>query len=374
MRLLRLVVVLSALIVGLLAAPASAEELPIITNVTPPTITGSAQFEKTLTAQPGEWSPADVELSYEWLRDGVKVGTSSPTYKLAKTADIGKVFTVRVTASRAGSTPTTVVSAPTAAVKRATVTNVKRPTFSGNARFKQTLKASAGKWSRGGLSKSYRWTRDDKPIGGATRRTYTLKPQDVGHRIRVQVTVRRSGFTSVTARSKPKRVQHLRSVRRTVTYRVVTKGKISSSVSTFRKQAAETYADPRGWRGMGVAFKEVKKGGDFTLVLAQATKVPSYSSACSSAYSCRVGRYVIINQTRWQKATPAWNAKKGSSRNYRHMVVNHETGHWFGRGHVRCSGKGSLAPVMQQQSKGLGGCKINPWPKSNELHSPRFGY
>lgn len=373
MRLLGRVVVLSALVVGLLAAPASAEE-PVITNTAAPTVVGTAQFEKTLTARPGTWSPADVTLSYEWLRDGVKVGTSSSTYKLARTADIGKKFSVRVTASRVGSTPVTVTSAPTAAVKRATVTNVKRPTFSGKARFKQTLKASAGRWSRGGLSARYRWLRDGKPIGGATRRTYQLKPQDVGRSIRVRVTVARSGFTSAEARSTSKKVQHVRSVRRTVTYRVETLGKISSSVSTFRKLAAQTYADPRGWRAMGVRFKEVKKGGDFTLVLAQASKVPSYSSACSTTYSCRVGRHVIINQTRWQKASPAWNAKKGSLRNYRHMVINHETGHWFGRGHVKCSGKGSLAPVMQQQSKGLGGCKINPWPKKGELHSSRFGY
>jgi hypothetical protein len=49
------------------------------------------------------------------------------------------------------------------------------------------------------------------------------------------------------------------------------------------------------------------------------------------------------------------------------MVVNHETGHWLGHGHLGCGGAGRLAPVMMQQSKGLDGCKHNPWPLASEL-------
>ncbi len=49
------------------------------------------------------------------------------------------------------------------------------------------------------------------------------------------------------------------------------------------------------------------------------------------------------------------------------MVVNHETGHWLGKGHARCPGKGRLAPVMMQQSKGTHGCRFNPWPTAAEL-------
>jgi hypothetical protein len=51
------------------------------------------------------------------------------------------------------------------------------------------------------------------------------------------------------------------------------------------------------------------------------------------------------------------------------MVVNHETGHWLGLGHAGCPGRGRLAPVMMQQSKGLGGCRFNPFPTSRELAS-----
>jgi hypothetical protein len=138
-------------------------------------------------------------------------------------------------------------------------------------------------------------------------------------------------------------------------------------MDVFREQVSETFADPRGWRSAGVAFKRVARGGDFSVVLAEASTVPAFSSGCSAQWSCRVGRYVVINQMRWLRATPSWNDADKPRRGYRHMVVNHETGHWLGHGHLGCGGKGELAPVMMQQSKGLDGCKHNPWPLPSEL-------
>ena len=90
---------------------------------------------------------------------------------------------------------------------------------------------------------------------------------------------------------------------------------------------------------------------------------------CSVQWSCRAGRYVVINQMRWKYASPSWNGAGKSLRDYRHLVVNHETGHWLGHGHLGCPGPGRLAPVMMQQSKGLDGCRHNPWPLASELWS-----
>lgn len=160
----------------------------------------------------------------------------------------------------------------------------------------------------------------------------------------------------------------------TVTYSVETRGAISSSLAEFKQQANATLNDSRGWSQLGVRFQEVPSGGNFTLVLSEASQVPSFSpGGCSATYSCRVGRFVVINQDRWVGATPSWNAAGGSLRDYRHMVVNHETGHWLGHGHTSCSGAGQPAPLMQQQSISLQGCSFNAWPLANELRSPTLG-
>lgn len=159
----------------------------------------------------------------------------------------------------------------------------------------------------------------------------------------------------------------------TVTYDVSTKGAVTASLALFKQLANETLNDSRGWARMGVYFQEVASGGQFTLVLSEASQLPSFSPGCSAEYSCRAGRFVVINQDRWLGATPSWNNAGGSLRDYRHMVVNHETGHWLGHGHQACGGAGQSAPVMQQQSIDLQGCKFNAWPLPGEMWSTTLG-
>lgn len=157
-----------------------------------------------------------------------------------------------------------------------------------------------------------------------------------------------------------------------VTYDVSTRGAVYASLAEFKLQANQTLNDSRGWARMNVRFVEVASGGSFSLVLATASEVGAVPG-CGSDYSCRSGRYVLINQDRWMGATSSWNTAGGSLRDYRHMVVNHETGHWLGHGHSSCGGAGQPAPVMQQQSISLQGCSFNPWPLASELNSTQLG-
>lgn len=158
----------------------------------------------------------------------------------------------------------------------------------------------------------------------------------------------------------------------TISYSVTTAGTVQGDVDQFAQYANQTLNDDRGWKQLGARFVEVESGGDFTLVLSQAEYLPTFSSFCSADWSCRVGNYVIINDDRWLYATTAWNDNGGSLREYQHMVVNHEVGHWLGHGHANCSGAGNLAAVMQQQSIDLQGCTFNPWPLASELWTTRF--
>jgi hypothetical protein len=356
-------------VAGLLVAPAPAFA-DDVENVAPPTISGSAVYGEVLTADPGTWTPAGVTHAYRWLRDGAPIPGASAngrTYRL-DVDDVGHRISVKVVASDRDGHRDNATSAPTRQVVRRQLVNRVPPAVEGVQRFGRTVSATAGRWSATPSRLRYQWLRDGRDIPGATGRRYTYAPHDVGTRIRVRVTAFAVGHRPASKGSEPRGVvQHRRDVRRVVTYVVRTRGRITADVGAFARQAAETYADARGWRGKGVAFRRVRRGGSFTLVLAQASTVPSYSSGCSAMWSCRVGRYVIINQTRWLRASPAWNRAGRSRRDYRHMVVNHETGHWLGKGHARCPSKGRPAPVMMQQSKGTQGCRLNPWPTPGEL-------
>jgi hypothetical protein len=153
------------------------------------------------------------------------------------------------------------------------------------------------------------------------------------------------------------------SITRTFTYEVRTRGTVLADVDVFRRVAAQTMNDRRGWSlGGSIRFREVASGGSFTLWLAAPSELPGFSPVCSTQYSCRVGRNVIINDARWRLGTGSWP----DVAEYRHYVINHELGHWLGRGHVSCPAAGGRAPVMQQQSISLQGCTSNTWPLLSE--------
>jgi hypothetical protein len=150
-------------------------------------------------------------------------------------------------------------------------------------------------------------------------------------------------------------------------YCTAVRGVSSSYLAELTTKLASTYNDTRGWNLNGqVRLTKVATGCDFTVWLSAASQMPTFGSICDSTWSCRSGSNVVINFTRWQNASPAWNAKGGNLEDYRSMVINHETGHWFGFYHKNCGGAGQAAPVMQQQSIDLQGCKFNPWPLPSE--------
>ena len=45
---------------------------------------------------------------------------------------------------------------------------------------------------------TYQWLRTGKPIKGATRSSYRLRTADRGHRIRIRITVRTTGYVAAT--------------------------------------------------------------------------------------------------------------------------------------------------------------------------------
>ena len=123
-----------------------------------------------------------------------------------------------------------------------------------------------------------------------------------------------------------------------------------------------TLNDSRSWSRDGdVGF--ARTAGDAPIHVRLATPATT-DRACASLgtegrLSCAVGRNANLNLARWVTAIPDYG---GDLTGYRHYLVNHEVGHVLGHHHVQCPGPGAPAPVMQQQTLGLDGCRPNPWP------------
>ena len=79
----------------------------------------------------------------------------------------------------------------------------------------------------------------------------------------------------------------------------------------------------------------------------------------NSIYSCRNENNIVLNFFRWQEGAVDF---KNDIETYRIYLINHETGHILGWGHVGCPKEGAVAPVMMQQSKGTDGCVPYGWP------------
>ena len=127
--------------------------------------------------------------------------------------------------------------------------------------------------------------------------------------------------------------------------------------------AVETVlGDPRSWIHEGNrGWQRVDTAPDLRIIVASPDLTDQLCQPLQTGgiYSCRVGDQVVLNVWRWRTGTPEYAADLDE---YRRYLVNHEVGHWLGRGHVSCPGPGEPAPVMMQQTKGLDGCQLNGWP------------
>jgi hypothetical protein len=114
-------VVVSALAVFASAGAAARADKPV--NDDPPTISGTPQEGKTLTADRGDWSNKPTDYNYFWRRcdkNGGSCSNISGAHSLKYTltsADVGNTLRFRVDAKNADGT-TTATSVPTAVIQK----------------------------------------------------------------------------------------------------------------------------------------------------------------------------------------------------------------------------------------------------------------
>jgi hypothetical protein len=214
-----LVVVLTGLaaLAGSDTAAGQAASAPV--NTSRPSISGRAQENNALSANPGKWSGSQpISFSGVWLRcdrsgdDCFNIlGTADRLQYALQFDDVGHRIRVRVTASNKDGTATATSSA-TSVISAAPPTaprNTSAPTIAGTAQEGQSLAGDRGQWEgTPPIDYSLYWQRCDRNggscanISGAQSTNYTLTSADVDNRVRFRVTARnRAGST--TAFSNP---------------------------------------------------------------------------------------------------------------------------------------------------------------------------
>lgn len=152
-----------------------------------------------------------------------------------------------------------------------------------------------------------------------------------------------------------------------VAYTVEVERSLPFTPAEVAREVEATLKDPRSWGGrLGLTLRRVEATPGLRILLATPATTDALCAPLDTAgrVSCRNGPLVVLNAVRWATAVP-WYADAVSS--YRTYVVNHEVGHALGRAHQRCPGPGSPAPVMQQQTYGLQGCRRSVWPSPADL-------
>lgn len=140
----------------------------------------------------------------------------------------------------------------------------------------------------------------------------------------------------------------------TVTYRTSVDPDVSYSPKRFAQEVAIYLADPDGW-AQQYTFKVGAGGKHIRLCNPHVLE----SNGCDDGtLSCAVlgGKDIWLNADRWIRGAPA---SKLSLEEYRQYMVTHEMGHSLGHDHVKCPGRGMPAPLMMQQTLGIGACTPN---------------
>jgi hypothetical protein len=167
-----------------------------------PTIGGTAQVGRTLTAEPGTVAPTQATQTYEWFSGTDSLGTGT-TY-VVKAADRARTIQLRATAALTDYTTTSALSDATQPVAAGVLVVTGDVTVSGSAKVGQTLSAtSTVATSPASDAPTGQWFRGTEPVAGATAATYVLSNADAGSQISYTEARTKTAYETVTTSSTP---------------------------------------------------------------------------------------------------------------------------------------------------------------------------
>jgi hypothetical protein len=151
---------------------------------------------------------------------------------------------------------------------------------------------------------------------------------------------------------------------RAVRYSVEIERGLSVSADLFAAWVHRILNDPLGWGRGGRTIRFVRVDGGPVDVRVSLSSPALTDRECAplrtyGRVSCYNRGRAVINADRWFLGSPTYGP---DLRDYRFYVISHEVGHWLGHHHVHCPYPGAPAPVMEQQTKSLEGCRANWLP------------
>lgn len=149
-----------------------------------------------------------------------------------------------------------------------------------------------------------------------------------------------------------------------VSYAVELEGGLPLDGAEVAAEVERVLGDPRSWGGHEDRPAMVRVGQGPADLRVVVTSPATTDRLCAplrtlGRLSCRTGSTAVLNADRWLTGADAYGPDLTGYRTY---LVNHEVGHLLGEGHQPCPAAGAPAPVMMQQTKGVGACLAQPWP------------
>ena len=150
-------------------------------------VTGSFEVGSSLVVSSNS-TGISKPLSYQWLRNGVEIiGAKDNTYVLGK-SDIQSLISVSAKAfDDLGKLVSALSSSRLVEPPERSTVKPQIPKITGVIKVGQTLRVMMANWG-GGLEYQYRWSRNGKPISGASKNFYKLTSLDKGKSVTVRVT------------------------------------------------------------------------------------------------------------------------------------------------------------------------------------------
>jgi len=113
---------------------------------------------------------------------------------------------------------------------------------------------------------------------------------------------------------------------------------------------------PDGWAKYGYFFEPVLQNESVLIRLSSPATIKQVCGFDNLSCAELGGRFMYLNADRWFRGS---SKSKLRLADYRQYMVTHEMGHILGHDHQECPCKDCPAPLMMQQTLGIGECKPN---------------